>query len=47
MFTGLIEGIGRLASRETRGGDARLKIDAGSLPFDDVRMGESIAVNGV
>jgi riboflavin synthase len=47
MFTGLIEGIGRLTSRETRGGDARLSIDVGSLPFDDVRMGESIAVNGV
>lgn len=47
MFTGLIEGIGRLASRETRGGDGRLKIDVGSLPFVEVRVGESIAVNGV
>ena len=47
MFTGLIEGIGRLASRETRDGDGRLKIDVGSLPFVDVRVGESIAVNGV
>jgi len=47
VFTGLIEGIGRLASRETRGGDGRLKIDVGSLPFVDVRVGESIAVNGV
>jgi len=47
MFTGLIEGVGRLAARETRGGDARLRIDAGSLPFADVQLGESIAVNGV
>ena len=47
MFTGLIDGVGRLAARETRGGDARLAIDVGSLPFSDVRMGESIAVNGV
>lgn len=47
MFTGLIEGVGRMASRETRGGDARLTIDVGSLPFADVEMGESIAVNGV
>ena len=47
MFTGIIEGVGRLAATDTRGGDARLSIDAGSLPFDDVRMGESIAVNGV
>ena len=47
MFTGLIEGVGRLAARETRGGDARLAIDVGSLPFGDVQLGESIAVNGV
>ena len=47
MFTGLIEGVGRLASREARGGDARLRIDAGTLPFGDVQPGESIAVNGV
>ena len=47
MFTGLIEGVGRLASREARGGDARLRIDTGTLPFGDVQPGESIAVNGV
>ena len=46
MFTGLIAGVGRLAAREARGGDARLRIDAGSLPFDAVALGESIAVNG-
>ncbi len=46
MFTGLIAGVGRLAAREARGGDARLHIDAGSLPFDAVALGESIAVNG-
>ncbi|MCY7355519.1 MAG: riboflavin synthase [Lysobacter sp.] len=47
MFTGLIEGVGRLASRELRGGDARLRIEVGMLPFTDVALGESIAVNGV
>jgi riboflavin synthase len=47
MFTGLIEGVGRLAAREVRGGDARLSIDVGTLPFDAVQLGESIAVNGV
>jgi len=47
MFTGLIEGVGRLAARETRGGDARLHIDVGTLPFEGVALGESIAVNGV
>jgi len=47
MFTGLVEGVGRLAARELRGGDARLWIDAGSLPFTHVQLGESISVNGV
>ena len=46
MFTGLVAGVGRLALREARGGDARLRIEAGSLPFDGVQAGESIAVNG-
>lgn len=46
MFTGLIAGVGRLAAREHRGGDARLRIDVGTLPFDGVQLGESIAVNG-
>ena len=46
MFTGLIQGVGRLAARNMRGGDARLRVDVGSLPFDDAELGESIAVNG-
>lgn len=50
MFTGLIEGVGRLASRELRGGDARLRIDVGTLPWNGraggVALGESISVNG-
>lgn len=51
MFTGLIEGVGRLAAREARGGDARLRIEVGTLPWlgqdaDDVALGESISVNG-
>ena len=46
MFTGLIAGVGILAAREPRGGDARLRIEAGTLPFEGVQLGESIAVNG-
>jgi riboflavin synthase len=51
MFTGLIEGVGTLTAREDRGGDARLRIEVGSLPWleggaGDVVLGESIAVNG-
>jgi riboflavin synthase len=47
MFTGIIEGVGRLRASEIRGGDARLIIEVGTLPFADVQLGESIAVNGV
>ena len=47
MFTGIIEGVGRLARRDPQGGDLRFTFDAGSLPFDNVQLGESIAVNGV
>ena len=47
MFTGIIEGVGRVAAREERGGDMRFAFDVGSLPFDNVALGESIAVSGV
>lgn len=47
MFTGLIQSVGTLRQREPRGGDVRLRIGTGTLPFDDVALGESIAVNGV
>jgi riboflavin synthase len=47
MFTGLVAGVGALRARESRGGDARLRIATGTLPFDGVALGESIAVNGV
>jgi len=47
MFTGIIQGVGRLAAREPRGGDVRLAVEAGNLPFGNVEPGESIAVNGV
>lgn len=47
MFTGLIQAVGRIASRESRGGDLRLGIAVGTLPMHDVRLGESIAVSGV
>jgi riboflavin synthase len=47
MFTGIIEGVGRLARSENRGGDARLTIEVGNLSFADARLGESVCVNGV
>jgi len=47
MFTGLIEGVGTLIKRVDMKGDARLHIAVGNLPFADVLLGESIAINGV
>jgi len=47
MFTGLIEGQGRIADIKRQGRDARLGIDSRDLGFDDVKAGDSIAVNGV
>jgi riboflavin synthase len=46
MFTGLIEAVGRIAALEPRGGDLRLSVAVGALPFADVALGESIAVSG-
>lgn len=46
MFTGLVEGLGRIESIRRKGGDARLAIDATGLGFDDTAEGDSIAVNG-
>ena len=47
MFTGLIEGVGAILALEPLGGDMRLRIAVGTLPFDGVEIGESIAVSGV
>lgn len=45
MFTGLIEGTGTLLRLDRRGGDAQMLIQA-NFPMHDVRLGESIAVDG-
>jgi len=47
MFTGIIECVGELIARESHGGDVRLGIFSKQLDWSDVRLGDSIAVNGV
>jgi riboflavin synthase len=47
MFTGLIEATGIVHAIERRGGDLRLAIASAALETADVRLGDSIAVNGV
>jgi riboflavin synthase len=45
MFTGLVEGVGRVAAIEPRGSGLRLVLDAGAIA-DGARIGDSIALNG-
>ena len=47
MFSGLVKGIGRVASRTSSGGDARFAIELGSAAVGPIAVGGSIAVNGV
>jgi len=47
MFTGIIEALGTVAAIEKRGEDFSLTIDCGKLDMSDVKIGDSIAVNGV
>lgn len=47
MFTGIILAVGKISAIQQQGGDFRLKIETGKLPFNDASLGDSIAVNGV
>lgn len=47
MFTGIIESVGRIRAVEPRGGDMRLRVEAGELDVTDIKIGDSIAVSGV
>ena len=47
MFTGIIQAVGTVTMLEQRGGDLRITINTGKLPFADVATGDSIAVSGV
>ena len=47
MFTGIIAAVGQLKYLQSVGGDIRLHIDTAKLDLNDVKLGDSIAVNGV
>lgn len=47
MFTGIIETTGKIDSIVRTGGDFRIVINSGSLDLSDVKLGDSIATNGV
>jgi len=47
MFSGIVAAVGRIASENPQGDGVRIRIESGGLPFDDVKVGDSIAVQGV
>lgn len=46
MFTGIVERVGRIVRTAPQGDGLRIVIDTGAPPFDDVGLGDSIAVSG-
>lgn len=47
MFTGIIESIGSIRALTPKGGDVCVHVATGKLDLGDVKLGDSIAVNGV
>lgn len=47
MFTGIIEAVGRIKSISVNGNGANVSVSVGQLNMGDVRLGDSIATNGV
>ena len=47
MFTGIIEAIGTITALTHKGADISVTVDSGDLDLSDVKLGDSIATNGV
>src|SRR5690625_689283 len=47
MFTGIVEAMGKVQNLTPKGEDIILDIHTGDLDLGDVKLGDSIAVNGV
>ena len=47
MFTGIIQTIGNISKIDSNGPDSRIVFKAGRMKLDDVKIGDSISVNGV
>jgi riboflavin synthase len=46
MFTGIVQGLGRIVRSEPHADGARLVVDAAAIDTSDVAIGDSIAVSG-
>jgi len=47
MFSGIVAAVGRIASERPHGDGVRIRVESGGLPLGDVKVGDSIAVQGV
>ncbi|WP_133406076.1 riboflavin synthase [Parashewanella tropica] len=47
MFTGIIEAVGHIKHIDRNSDDIRLTVSSGKLDLSDVKLGDSIATNGV
>ena len=47
MFTGIIEAVGKVVATQPKGGDLKVRIHTADMDLGDVKLGDSIAVNGV
>jgi len=47
MFTGIVEAVGSLSALTAKGEDISIRVNAGTLDMSDVKLGDSIATNGV
>ena len=47
MFTGIIEAVGSIVAMESKSSDVSVRVRSGKLDLRDVKLGDSIATNGV
>jgi len=47
MFTGIVQAVGQVRQHESRGEDLRLGVAVGAVLVEGLRIGDSVAVNGV
>ncbi|MGH8580298.1 MAG: riboflavin synthase [Gammaproteobacteria bacterium] len=47
MFTGIVAAIGRVVEVKRHGDNARLRVHAGELSLDQLKLGDSLCVHGV
>lgn len=47
MFTGIVEAVGSIKAINVNAAGARVVVHGGSLDFSDVKLGDSIATNGI